>query len=526
MLVDSREFPEQTEAADVIVVGAGAVGIVTALKLARAGLRTLLLEAGGTAVEEQSQRYFENAVSVGARHQGLHLGRFRLLGGTTNFWGGQLVAFGPHLFEPRPWANDPNGWPISAADLEPFYDEALALAGMGKVVTDDAALLRRLRQPMPALPEELRYFFTRWVPQPNFASHFARELRENARLECVLNAPVTGLVADADGRVTQVEIRTPDGQVRTLAGKRFVLANGTIEIARLLMMPLADGRTAPWSGNPWLGRGFMDHIDLGAGEVRPIDARKFHDLFENALVDGLKYQPKIKLTAETQVARGLTDISAHFLFNSSYAEHFANAKIFVRSFLRGRPDRDWRSYPARIGSLVRVGVPMIARYLRYRRIHSPADRGIQLRLTGEQAMVRESGIRLRAERDGLGMPMIELDWRIAGSEIETFGFFAEALARALEEAGLATVTLDPRFVARDPTIIAEVDDANHHMGMCRMAASATDGVVDRDCVVFGSPNLSVAGAATYRSTGFPNPTFTAMALGLRIADRLIRERAA
>jgi choline dehydrogenase-like flavoprotein len=44
--------------------------------------------------------------------------------------------------------------------------------------------------------------------------------------------------------------------------------------------------------------------------------------------------------------------------------------------------------------------------------------------------------------------------------------------------------------------------------------------------VFGAPNLSVAGAAVYRSSGFANPTFTAMALGLRIADRLIRERAA
>ena len=124
------------------------------------------------------------------------------------------------------------------------------------------------------------------------------------------------------------------------------------------------------------------------------------------------------------------------------------------------------------------------------------------------------------------MPLVELDWRIAGSEVETFAFFAEAVAKALEQAGLAKVALDPALVARDPAVITQVDDANHHMGMCRMAVSPEDGVVDRDCAVFGAPNLSVAGAAVYRSSGFANPTFTAMALGLRIADRLIRERAA
>ena len=101
------------------------------------------------------------------------------------------------------------------------------------------------------------------------------------------------------------------------------------------------------------------------------------------------------------------------------------------------------------------------------------------------------------------------------------------MARGLEEAGLARDSVDQRLAARDPSVITEVDDAAiHHMGMCRMAASCDDGVVDENCTVFGSPNLSVASAATFRAPAFPNPTHTAMALGLPIADRHIRDRPA
>ena len=53
-----------------------------------------------------------------------------------------------------------------------------------------------------------------------------------------------------------------------------------------------------------------------------------------------------------------------------------------------------------------------------------------------------------------------------------------------------------------------------------MAASAEEGVVDHNLRVFGSENLYVAGAAVYPSTGFGNPTYTAMALGLRLCDHL------
>ena len=50
----------------------------------------------------QSQNIFANARSSGLNLTGLHSGRFRLLGGTTNFWGGELLPFDPIVFDGRP----------------------------------------------------------------------------------------------------------------------------------------------------------------------------------------------------------------------------------------------------------------------------------------------------------------------------------------------------------------------------------------------------------------------------------------
>jgi choline dehydrogenase-like flavoprotein len=510
--------------ASTVIVGAGAVGLMMAVDLARQGQDVIVLEAGGTSVEKASQQFFENAVSVGANLEGMHLGRFRVLGGTTTFWGGQLVRFDPCVFEPRTWLGDKTAWPLSRADLDPYYDRVLTLAGMEAALIDDEEVFRRLSVTPPQPPESLGLFFSRWTPETNFARLFQKEIAERPNLRVITDAPAVALSADETGRrITGVECQDRNGRRMLVRGGNVVLANGTIEIARLLSLPLADGRRAAWADNPWLGRGFMDHVDCVAGEVHPIDRKRFHEVFDNAFVDGVKYNPKVKLSEKAQKDLGLVGISCHFIFNSSFAEHLTNAKIFFRGLLKGRVDGSFLSYPGQLLTLVRVGLPMMIRYLRYRRMYNPADQGIQLRLTSEQIMVRESGLRLRNDRDGLDMPMVEMDWRIDGGEIETFARFAELVRDYLAESGLAEVRIHQKLLDRDPTYLSTIDDANHQMGMARMAKDPADGVVSGDLRVHGAENLFVAGAATFPSTGFPNPTFTAMALGLRLVDLLKKE---
>jgi choline dehydrogenase-like flavoprotein len=48
------------------------------------------------------------------------------------------------------------------------------------------------------------------------------------------------------------------------------------------------------------------------------------------------------------------------------------------------------------------------------------------------------------------------------------------------------------------------------------------GVVDADGLVHGLKNLYVAGSSLFPTAGAANPTFTLVALALRLADRLKR----
>ena len=62
----------------------------------------------------------------------------------------------------------------------------------------------------------------------------------------------------------------------------------------------------------------------------------------------------------------------------------------------------------------------------------------------------------------------------------------------------------------------------HHMGTTRMGTTPRDGVVDRDCRVFGIDNLYIAGSSVFRTSGHANPTLTIVQLALRLVDHLAR----
>jgi choline dehydrogenase-like flavoprotein len=519
MIVDflAADAPDSFDC-DVLIVGAGAVGIPMAVDLSRRGIDVILIEGGGTGLETTAQALNEASVS-GMAMTGLQNARFRLLGGSTNFWGGQIVRFDPIIFEPRPWAQSP-GWPFRRADLDPYYDKSARLLGLQDDFSD-ADLWAKVASSPPDLGPDLEIFLTRCLLNRSTAHVFKSDLDGDV-FRTLIHANVTALAGDAAGsRIAGVQLRALSGKEGQVRAKRVVLTCGTIEITRLLLHPLADGRTPPWADNSWVGRGFIDHIEATGAKVTLRDKKRFHDVFDNLYIDRVKYFPRIKLSAEGQRSTESLDVAGRFEFRSHYKEHLANLKLFARSLMNGQRPDDLSKLPAHLAAVWRVALPLAVRYLKSNRAFNPADAGIDLMLMSEQWPTRESRISLTGEKTALGTAKIDVSWTIDGRELDTMAVFAERVKTTFESLGLIDMTIDPLLAARDPRFMTTVQDYYHQMGGARMGASAQDGVVDSNMKVFGSDNLYVGGAAVYPFSGFGNPTYTAMALGMRLSDHLV-----
>ena len=58
------------------------------------------------------------------------------------------------------------------------------------------------------------------------------------------------------------------------------------------------------------------------------------------------------------------------------------------------------------------------------------------------------------------------------------------------------------------------------MSATKMSDSPKNGVVDKNCKVHTIPNLFIAGTSVLPTGSASNPTFTALALALRLCDHL------
>ncbi|HEX5284777.1 MAG TPA: GMC family oxidoreductase [Bryocella sp.] len=507
-----NDKPSSSYHPQICIVGAGAAGICLAVELSKRGKNVMVLEGGGHDIEAAAQEPYRSEV-VGHVHRGIHTGRFRAHGGTTTRWGGQIYELNPEDFERRDWIPG-SGWPLSHAELAPFYRRALDFEGLGGVLQQDADVWKSLGLPQPSFPE-LRSYLTRWCPEPNFARLHAKSLESRDNLHVWLHANATELLFDGEA-ARALRVRTQEGAEVLIHADLFVFCMGTIECVRFFLQPRpAD---LPWNRSGLLGRHFQDHVDADAARVIPRDRRRFAELFDNIFLRGFKYHPKLRLAPEEQRRAGVLNCAATMSFSSDVDDALAITKTTAKHLLRGRWSELKAADVLRSARHSALLLRQTARYTLRHRVYNPASADIRLRVHCEQRPDGDSSIALSTERDSLGLLRARLDWRISTLELQTIRLFADTAANSL--APIAAFEPDPALINNDPAFLDRCDDSNHHMGGMRMAASSADGVVTPDLRVHGMQNVYVCSGAVFPTSGFSNPTHTVLALALRLADRL------
>lgn len=511
---------------DLCLIGAGAAGITIARELADTNLEVCLLEAGGLEYDEESQALYAG-VNVGLP-VGLDFGRLREFGGTTNHWSGRCGPLDPLDFQQRDWVPS-SGWPIQRGDLDPYYRRAVTVCGFPQAWSPDAAVLAQLGVTMPEFssgrikPYIWHYARTGGDTPWNWGVQYRDTLQASPKIKVLLHANLTAFeTTESSGAIEAVTVQSLNGNRCRVSAKHYVLCCGGIENARLL---LAGCKTAPEGlGNRHdvVGRFFAQHPRGASATVIPTDPMSdLQDMFGTIIADsGLEFGLGLALSEQAQREHGLLNCSAVLDFRQDPHSGWAAGKDIWQSVKAGHVPPRLREEVWDVARDLGSIVTNLERHLVEGRRAKVPLLSASIVLDIEQSPNPASRISLSDELDMFGMRKVEADWRLSDIERHTAKKFTTFVAAEFARLGLGRARLEDWLSGAAPLDEQALQETYHYIGTTRMADDPRQGVVDRDCRVHGIDNLYVAGSSVFPTGGHINPTFSIVALALRLSDHL------
>jgi choline dehydrogenase-like flavoprotein len=479
---------------DVIIVGSGMGGATLAAALAGSGKRILILERGQRLEHSAEARdaeaifgrghYRPDEVWLDGDGKAFNPGNYYVAGGNSKFYGAVLMRYRAQDFAPvRHLGGVTPGWPVTYAQMEPWYQAAEDLYQVRGVLGEDPSEPAHSgRYNFPPVPDEpaiadlrrrmlgvglhpsslpLGVDIARWLakgqtPWDAYPDTCGGKMdAETVGLAHALQHPnvtlqtgarVVRLVAQ-DGRVTGVEVA---GQ-GVLTAPLVVLAAGAVMTAALL---LASGLA---NASDQVGRNFMNH-NLSA-------VLALHPFRRNGSV----YQKTIQVN-----------------------------DFYLTGGVGGTPLGNVQLLGKISGGILASDTPIPRRVANW-----ITGRSVDVLAMSEDLPNPDSRVTLRGEQ-------VVLDWK--RSNWDAHLALVAVLKRKLRKAGYPVV-ISRTFDRRTPS---------HQCGTARMGSDPKASVVNADCRSHDLTNLYIVDASVLPTSAAVNPALTIAALALRAADHIKR----
>jgi choline dehydrogenase-like flavoprotein len=418
-------------------------------------------------------------------------------------------------------------WPISYADLEPFYADAERMIGVsGEAGANPYAAWRSGPYPMPPGPSMYGSVLSSsaaerlgFHPYPapgatNSQVYDGRPACNNCGFCAFFGCPIHAkgdpvamlqralLTGNAelrpetfvsrirtDGhRATGVDFIGPDGVEHSMDARYVVVAGGAVETPRLLMLSGID--------HPLIGRHLMVH-------------------FQTIVVGGF---PDLRLHGER--GRAVTEVHDDALVADDASR--AAAKEAGLPWMRG--------------GMVEHGGPALpileAKLYPWGPAHKASMRSSPLRdqmwaftMQGEDLPVATNRIDLDPTiKDVRGFPVARYTYRPHAHELAASAHHGPRLAAILEEMGAAwtSIVTSPGTAGGPGGRTTEHAPMSRHvMGTVRMGEDPETSVADRDGRLHQLPNVMIADSSLFVTSSGYGPTLTLAALAARSATALL-----
>jgi choline dehydrogenase-like flavoprotein len=527
--------------ADAVVVGSGAAGSWAAKELAERGVRTVLLEAGRTLdldrdfppppAADRSKlqlmtraRAFLDGQQMQARCMSFsrltrHLFvndrehpyrtapgapfnwyRGRQVGGRLHLWGRNALRIGDEQLHAAGTDGVGPDWPISYADLAPWYERVERFLGVhGSAAGIPSIPDGVYDQPLPLTTSERTILDTLAAEWPHRPATTCRIVRHNpgripppivaggatGNLALQSDAVVSRVLVDGRGAATGVEFVDRTTRVRhQVRARAVVLCASTIETLRILLHSTSPAHPRGLGNSSGrLGHGLTDHVMIFEAGPHRIEGAPRTDPYDFGAQSGI-YIPSFRN------AGGRRD--APFVRGYSLLGSVARIEPGWFFMAVGEMLAD-EANSVTLDPSVRDawGLPVP----RIRCVHGP----------NEVAMVRD-----------MQSTLIELA-RTCGLEIDHL--------RRESLVGRVVYQLTRRMVyTREGALLP--GSAVHEAGGAPMGADPTTSVLNQHNQLWDAPNVFVTDSAAFPTSPFQNPGLSIMALSARaghfIADALAR----
>ncbi|MCP4925058.1 MAG: GMC family oxidoreductase [Gammaproteobacteria bacterium] len=493
MFVDARELPDgHVVDADLCIVGAGAVGIAMALQFDGGNARVAVLESGGYKLDHETQSLYEGS-HVGRLTYPLETNRLRYFGGTTGHWAGHCRPFDAFDFSTREWIPH-SGWPITIEELDPYLAETQTVLELGKYRYDELENYARQLK-LPTLPLDSNRLISVMKHQSTptrFGTVYRPALEKSRNVSVYLYSNILELISnETASRINSAEVACIDGPRYKVRARHFVLATGGLENPRLMLLSNRTAAEGLGNDNGLVGRFYTDHLlirpamDISLSRT-DLDFRLYTDKHDinGGLIFGIMTPP-----AELTRRERLTRFRFH-LYN--VGPRYGSPVGGVFSDLDGAPE------PA----------PLTKEPGTY----------IQVHMAMEPIPNPDAFVRLGDDLDRFGQRKLECKWLVTEQELANARRAIEI--GALEFARMGFGRAHAQILDRPDEWPDAFTSGKHHCGTTRMADNPKQGVVDRNCKVFGIDNLFVTGSSIFPNIGHTNPTLNLIALSLRLADHI------
>ncbi len=485
------------------IVGAGAAGISIAREFVNSHIKVVLLESGSFEYETDTQDLY-NGSSIGREYFPLIATRLRYFGGSTNHWGGQCGPLDKLDFMFREWVPK-SGWPLSYEELKPYYRKAQKILEMGPYDYSskfwEEVIAAKI---LPLNPNKFSSNVRQYSPPTRFGKKYRKEIVDSKNINLMLNANAIELVTNKSCNiVTSVRVSSLSGNEFNINVKKVIIASGGLENPRILLLSNKVNQAGLGNDYDQVGRNFLEHPHWQCGKIMLTEPDRdiaYYDAPPIRRKPGIRAAGIIIPTEMLQRKEKL--LNSLFTLEPEYEQTKDN---IITQKVDGLIEH--------IGKAIRRK-KVIDRHT-YRKYFERSNRieYITVKAATEQMPNSNSRVSLSNKLDSLGQKRIELDWKFNEPDSLDIERTSVLLAQELGASGIGRMKVDVSPLPGWP-------GGNHHMGTTKMSKTKKEGVVDSNCKVFGINNLYVAGSSVFPTGGAVNPTFTIVALSLRLAAHL------